>query len=345
MSTYTVSWLFRRKRELGNFSIENSFTEVIRAWTSENKPQWVEVSHFSEGLIKRLKIIRETGKIRTEILHITGDIHFAALAWPRWRKNRPRVVLTIHDIGFLTEFSGLKRWLFRKFWIQWPLRCVDHLVVVSTATKETVLKEVPWFSVTKITVIPSVVPQHFHARTKPPENPNPVALHVGLAANKNLIRHAQALCGMEVHLRIIGEPGEAEHVFLKSLQIDYSFASQLSEEEMQAEYSQADFLLFASTLEGFGMPIIEANMIGIPVITGAIEPMNSIAGDAAIFCDPLDVSSIRKAIERLLQSPSKNKRLVQNGFENATRFSPENSVQMHEQLYNKLSSTNPSKNN
>ena len=58
MSYFVASWLFRRKRALGNFSIENSFAEVQRAWGDGSKPKWVEVSHYSEGLTNRLKIIR-----------------------------------------------------------------------------------------------------------------------------------------------------------------------------------------------------------------------------------------------------------------------------------------------
>ena len=73
--------------------------------------------HISANNTNRLKIISETGKVQTDILHITGDIHFAALAWPKWRKDRPGVVLTIHDIRILKEFSGFKRWVIRKFWI------------------------------------------------------------------------------------------------------------------------------------------------------------------------------------------------------------------------------------
>ena len=321
---------------LGNFSIENSFTEVVRAWTREKKPQWVEVSHFSEGLTKRLNIIREAGKIQTDILHITGDIHFAALAWPKWKKGRPRVVLTMHDIGFLTEFSGLKRWLICKFWIHWPLRCVDHLVVVSTATKEAVLREAPWFPVTKTSVIPSVIPQHFKPRQGRPENKKPVALHIGLAENKNLKGHAEALVDLTVHLRIIGEPSDRDHTLLQALNIDYSWASRLSDEEMQAEYAKADVLLFASKLEGFGMPIIEAQTVGVPVITSDVDPMREVAGTGALLCNPDDSQTIKACIERLLADDQLQAPLIAEGHENAKRYSPAEAARQHLELYDRL---------
>ena len=336
-----ITWLFRKKRPLGNFSIENSFTEVRSAWKSDGIPISREASHYSEGFLNRIRVIQDTRRIRTNILHITGDIHFAALAWPKWKKKRPKVVLTIHDIGFTGEFNGLKKWLMQKFWVEWPLRCVDHLVVVSEATKQAVLIVAPWFPEMKVSTIPTVVPQHFRARTKEPNNPKPIALHIGLAANKNLHRHAEALQLQNVHLRIIGEPGQADLIMLQSSGVEFSWASSLSDGAMQQEYARADFLLFASTLEGFGMPIIEANRVGVPVITSDLEPMKSVAGNAAEFCDPFDASSIRSAIKRILENESLRDTKVQNGFENAKRFSPEQSARLHQELYNNIINAQP----
>ena len=164
-------WFFRKKRALGNFSIEHSFREIRNAWPESPKPLWIQATQFSEGWLNRWNIIRQTRAIVTDVLHITGDIHFAALAWPKWRRNRPQVVLTIHDIGFIHDHTGWKRWLMKKIWITWPLRCVDQLVTVSEATKEDVLKEATWFDPTKITVIPTVVPQHFKPRNSGTQQP------------------------------------------------------------------------------------------------------------------------------------------------------------------------------
>ena len=317
-----TTWLFRKKRTLGNFSIEQSFQEVANAWPQESKPEWIESSRFSEGWLNRLKIIHQARAIKTDILHITGDIHFAALAFPKWRRNRPQVILTIHDIGFVQEHDGWKRWLMKKIWITWPLRCVDQLITVSEATKKAVLREAPGFSPGRIAVIPTVVPQHFHPRLVEPQNAKPVALHIGLAENKNLQRHAEALQGLNIHLRIIGKPSAADKFLLKQLDIDYSAQSKLTDAEMQEAYATSDFLLFASTLEGFGMPIIEAQMVGLPVITSNIDPMREVAGAGALLCNPLETESIRQAIEELIHNESLRKQLIEAGQENHKRYSP-----------------------
>ena len=321
-----ITWLFRKRRSLGNFSIEQSFQEVAKVYPKETKPAWIEATHFSEGWLNRWNIIRQTRALETDILHITGDIHFAALAWPKWRRNRPQVVLTIHDIGFTHDHTGWKRWLLKKIWIVWPLRCIDQLITVSEATKEAILKEASWFDPTKITVIPTVVPQHFKPRRAEPNNPKPIALHIGVAENKNLRGHAEALRGLDVHLRIIGEPSDADHHMLKQLGVEYSAQSKLTDAEMQEAYATSDFLLFASTLEGFGMPILEAQMVGLPVITSNIAPMNEVAGNGALLCETSDFLSIRGCIERITSDELLREELIRKGTANCQRFSPKASA-------------------
>jgi hypothetical protein len=44
-----ITWLFRKKRTLGNISIEQSSREVANAWPDKSTPKWIEVTHFSEG--------------------------------------------------------------------------------------------------------------------------------------------------------------------------------------------------------------------------------------------------------------------------------------------------------
>ena len=266
-----VIWYFRKKRALGNFSIENSFRELLPDFEgTEWDIEWREASWFSEGVLNRVRIALEARRLEADIVHITGDIHFSALFM-----TRRKVVLTIHDNGFLEAYSGWKRWLMKKLWLDWPLRRCDRVVAVSNATKQGILEHTD-FPEDQIAVIHSVVPSHFKPRTVLPANPKPVLLHIGLAPNKNLRGHAEAIRGLDVLLRIIGEPSEADRTLLKSWGIDWEWKSMLSDDEMQEAYATSDVLLFCSTLEGFGMPILEAKAVGLPVITSDIEPMNEV---------------------------------------------------------------------
>ena len=81
---------------------------------------------------------------------------------------------------------------------------------------------------------------------------------------------------------------------------DYSFASNLSDNDLLKEYQNADIINFPSCHEGFGMPIIEGQAVGRIVVTSNIEPMISVANNGAAICDPYNIESIRNTYIRVI---------------------------------------------
>ena len=328
--TSRVCWVERKPRSLGNFSIETSYRSMHDAWPEgEGPPDRHTVSRFTTGLLERLRIWREVGGLQHDLLHITGDIHFAAIG-----RRRP-MVLTVHDLGMLDEGPAWKRRLKKWLWLTWPLRSCDHLIAVSDATKADLLRRTD-FPADRIEVIPSVISPAYRRRNAPPANEIPVVLHIGLADNKNLDGHAKALEGMQVHLRIIGEPSAAQQDMLRRRGVDFSWASRLSEAELQREYAAADMLLFCSTLEGYGMPIIEAQTVGLPVITSDRHPMLATAGGAAELANPANPDHIRKAVQRVLDDPQLRQDLIKRGHLNAAACSAQASAAAHAALYGRI---------
>ena len=124
-----------------------------------------------------------------------------------------------------------------------------------------------------------------------------------------------------------------QHAMLKNHGIQYSHASKLSEEEIQAEYAAADLLLFCSTLEGYGMPIIEAQTVGVPVVTSRRAPMDQTSGGGALLANPLDISDIRLAVERGLHNIELRRELITQGKANAEQCSAAASARKHALLY------------
>ena len=326
-----VVWIMRKPRSLGNFSIETSYRTMQNAWPENHpRPHMHTASRFTSGILQRIGIWREVRFLGFPLIHITGDIHFAAIGL----RHKP-VILTIHDLGMLDEGNRIKRMLKQLFWLTLPLRSCDHLIAVSHQTKEDIHRR-SGYPLDKITVIPSVISPTFRRRDAQPNQPKPQILHIGLADNKNLSGHAEALSGLDVHLRIIGEPSPDQHSMLRSCGIDYSTASKLSEEEIQAEYAQSELLLFCSTLEGYGMPIIEAQTIGVPVITSDKSPMKETGGPGALLADPENPASIRKAVLSILESETTKASLIEKGFENAAACSAARSAALHSELYDAL---------
>jgi glycosyltransferase involved in cell wall biosynthesis len=95
---------------------------------------------------------------------------------------------------------------------------------------------------------------------------------------------------------------------------------QLDEEEMQAAYSGALALVYPSTYEGFGLPIVEAMACGCPVITCPVASIPEAAGDAAIYVQPDDVPGLTRAM-RAVQQPQLRTELVTKGLDQARNFS------------------------
>ncbi len=114
--------------------------------------------------------------------------------------------------------------------------------------------------------------------------------------------------------------------------IEYEGFVNLSEEQLFEKYKDCDLLFFASTYEGFGMPIMEANIVGRPVITSNLYSMPEVAGNAALLVDPFN-DDIRNGILKIINEDSLRDDLITKGFKNADRFTLENIAEDYLQLY------------
>jgi glycosyltransferase involved in cell wall biosynthesis len=101
-------------------------------------------------------------------------------------------------------------------------------------------------------------------------------------------------------------------------------------------YDSSDIVVFASFHEGFGMPIVEANAIGRPIICSNVCSLPEIAGDAALFVNPYSVDEIRNSIISLINDKCMRDYYVKKGLINAEKYSQTNIADQYIDIYKKI---------
>jgi glycosyltransferase involved in cell wall biosynthesis len=324
---------FQRKPRPGfNFSIESIFRD-LRCRLKDRIDFSVKLSsYYNDGLFSKIANITEAAfrQQKKAIAHITGEVYFLAI--PMRHKN---VLLTIHDCRFMERKKGTSKKLVGWMYLKAPVKKANCIAVVSEATKTELIRYTACDE-NKITVIPVSIDEIFKPAPKAFNKECPVILQVGTAPNKNLNRLIEALKDIPCVLVIIGEVKTAEIKKLGEYKIQYSIKANLSAEALYSEYTHCDIVAFASTYEGFGMPIVEANQVERVVLTSNISSMPEVAGDAACFVDPFDVDDIRNGLMRIIQDDAFREQLILNGRQNRLRFQPAVVANAYYTIYKKM---------
>ena len=311
----------------GQVSIERVFREVLHALPHHVRWRSMTARFRSRGFWPRVCNMFEAAFHQGDVNHITGDVHFLAILLAK-----RRTLLTIHDCAVLERLTGFRWWIYYIFWYWLPVRRSSIISVISESARRELLRYLPC-DAAKVRVIHDPCPSQFQADPRLFNEENPVILQVGAQLNKNLLRVADALRGMRCRLRIIGRLSGEQVRKLQDFQIDYSAVADLSDRELVDEYRRCDMVVFASTYEGFGLPILEAQATGRPVVTSNVLSMPEVAGDGACLADPFDEASIRGAIERVIHDAPYREKLVRDGYRNIERFQPQQIARQYLELY------------
>lgn len=249
-----------------------------------------------------------------------------------------RVVVTAHDfidMDFPRDVRGnalSAAWLGRYASLAFPhaMRRADRIVAISehTAARARTLTDAE-----KVVVIPhGVEPRYF----EPPPAPDAIVQYlrqdgwryIVAVGNekpyKNLPLLIRAFARAKlprVRLVIVG-PWErlffdAETMGVKDQVV---FPGFLYDEDLRRVLGHADLFVFPSTREGFGMPPLEAMAMGVPTVVSDVEPMRSVAGDAAIRFSPNDEYALTEILRRVLLNPAVAAGMRELGRKHARRF-------------------------
>jgi glycosyltransferase involved in cell wall biosynthesis len=268
--------------------------------------------------------------------------------------NRPYVV-TIHDMAnllFEEHLTGLRMQL-RQYRFRRGLLRARRVIAVSDATRRDVesLMGVPPSRIRRVYNAPdpgfSARGTHNseeHRRIMERYQINyPFLLYAGnIRRHKNVPRLVEAFAVVreelaahpaykELRLVIIGDtisqyPSVRQAVIKSRVEQMVRFLGFVPFEALRCFYEAAAAFVFPSRYEGFGLPPLEAMACGAPVVTSNVSSLPEVVDDAAVLVNPENVFDIARGIREVLLDDSLRAELIRRGYNQAARFSWENTA-------------------
>lgn len=348
-------------------AVEDSENEYIVVVHSSYRGELALGDNFEVITDRALPVsVRTVATLHSKLLRYDPEVlhSFYPLVPMLWRR---KLLTTIHDLQPLydRQFTGgrpaPKRWLYDSFYrIFYPaaIRRADFLISDSFATKEYLLDMFPTAS-DKILVVHGAPGRECFRHVSEEEVdrvrekyslPKRYMLYLGSTRpNKNL---QMMLDAFEEFLRRCPEQDDLYWVVVvktdrffdpffarireKNMLRRVQIHEQISEQEKVVFYNQAELLYFVTKFEGFGLPVLEAQAQGVPVVTSSHAALPEVAGSGALICDPDDLDSIVDALERFYQERGVRERLVDAGQHNVQRFSWKKAAGEIVDMYNHL---------
>lgn len=322
-----ITYFQRKRRANANHSIEQIFNALAVRFSKKYDIQQYIVPFVSLGFFKRFINMLAAPLNQGDVNHVTGDINYVAILL-----KKEKTISTILDLGILHRTTGIRRKILLEIWFRLPVKRSKWVTVISQATKDDLIKNVSC-SPDKVKVIYVPISKDFKPNNKTFNTKKPTILQIGGAPNKNLTGLINAVQDISCKLLIVGKIAPENGQLLKNYKIEYENLVGISQEEVVQCYENCDLLFFASTFEGFGMPILEAQAVGRPVITSNILSMPEVGGDAALYVNPHNNDEIKDKILELMTNSELRQSLIKKGFENVKRFDEDTIAQQYESLY------------
>jgi glycosyltransferase involved in cell wall biosynthesis len=247
-------------------------------------------------------------------------------------------MVTVHDAVFETQKENYS-FIFQKTlqYIVWPsVRKASRVLTVSNDAKQQISERIN-INEDRINVTYLGVKSKFSAKYNTGESKGPFFLYVGvMEKRKNLLRAIEAFQTVkekytDLKFYIVGQPAPFQHlddsnnikVLINKLKLEDSvqLLGYVDDDELASLYSNAFALIFISTYEGFGLPIIEGFSTGIPVLTSKGGATEEVAGNGALLCDPYNIKEISNCMFALYEDRNLRDKLILLGKERAKNFS------------------------
>lgn len=292
--------------------------------------QTIAYEGMFKGLWRSSFIKRNLTEDRIDIFH--GLSHEIPMGLDR---TSIRSVVTIHDLIFLTYpdmFTAIDRAIYN-YKFRYACRHADKIIAISESTKQDIIK---YFGTpeNKIEVIYQAIQPVFHTMQSQENAENTIQkyklpkdylLYVGaINSRKNLLGLVKALVLLPVDMRIplvvVGNGRQYKEEVLKyagqnGISDRLIFINNLhAPEELQAFYQKAKIFIYPSFYEGFGLPVTEALLSKVPVITSGLSSLPEAGGPDSCYVHPDRPEEIADAIENILSDTVKCQEMIEKGY-------------------------------
>ena len=248
-----------------------------------------------------------------------------------------RVVVTLHDTIWIDAPEAVAASTLSAAWrrrlgltlIPHALRTADHVICNSETTARNAAR---WVPRDKCTAIHLGVSKHFEASapgvsTAGPSVAAPYVAAFGVAKGyKNIACLVRAVAEVrrrrpEVRLVLVGGDGGARAAISETgLADDVVVTESLDDADVRAVMRGAAAFVVPSTVEGFGLPAVEAMALGAPLVVSNIPALVEVAGGAALTFDPASPSALAAVLDRVLGDDALRRDLSARGAERARAF-------------------------
>ena len=360
--------VFQNRSGLGNYS-RNTINMLARYYP-ENKyklfaPEFTNLYTLPDSaeVISPKSIFSKFFKSYWRLHQVTSLLHendidifhglSHALPYGIEKTGIPSVV-TIHDLIFLRfpeYYKKIDRKMYHSLYLS-SCKNATKIIAISNQTKKDLIK---YFGIEsgKIEVIYQSCDNRFYEKVNEEQKssirlkfklPEKFILSVGtIEKRKNQLAILKAVVKekLDIPVVILGKPtayiNELNQFINESgIQKQVMFLQNTSTDELQAIYQMAEVMVYPSFFEGFGLPVLEAQASGCPVITSNVSSLPEAGGDGAIYVNPKDFSAIGLAINRILNSKQVTAELIRKGTANAELFREKLVAEKLMNFYNKV---------